>query len=171
MATLISIDPGITGAICIWQDGKAPRVEDMPTIRCGKVRRAVNAALLAHILGGIDGPVDVWVEKSWPRPNDGAHQAFRFGENYGVVLGVIAALGYAAYFVTPQQVRQALSDSGIRSEREQIAWIESERTRQSLRARKAKADVEIDKRRGGIVVHAPVFIPKKEMARYLADLN
>ena len=99
MKTIISIDPGISGAVCIWRGG-VPTVEDMPTMKRGKAS-VIDVANLAHIIGGIDGPVDVIIEDVTARPGNGSVSMFSFGRNVGRIEAVPMALGYAVRYVRP----------------------------------------------------------------------
>jgi crossover junction endodeoxyribonuclease RuvC len=107
MKTLISIDPGITGALCIWEPGKTPWLEDIPVMKRGKAN-VINAAELARIIGGLEGPVDVWLEDVHAMPKNGCLASFSLGRSVGAIYGVCAALGYAVSYVAPQTWKKGL---------------------------------------------------------------
>lgn len=106
MKTTITIDPGITGAIAIWQDGEC-RIEDMPTIKRGKTN-VIDAANLTHMLEGIALPADVWIEDVHAMPRNGSLASFSLGRSVGTVYGVCAALGFAVHYVAPQMWKKGL---------------------------------------------------------------
>ena len=48
---IISIDPGINGAICFFENGQVKEVIEMPTMAEGKKnKRQLNSALLVNLL-------------------------------------------------------------------------------------------------------------------------
>ena len=91
---VIGVDPGLTGALCLLHDGID--VADMPVCD-GRV----NAHALAELVIGW-GPIAVAaVEHVHSFPGQGVASTFRFGQAYGVVLGVLAALERPIVHVTP----------------------------------------------------------------------
>lgn len=91
---IIGIDPGFTGAIAILKviDGRADvkAVFDMP-LREVNARPLVDAVKLTKILDV--GARFVVIEQAQASPQMGVTSAFRYGEGYGTVCGVCAALG------------------------------------------------------------------------------
>ena len=92
----IAIDPGKNGGIA-WRDENGVWAIDMP----GTARDLVDA------LRGIcvQFPcvfMECVIERVHAMPRDGSASAFAFGENFGMLQGVLAALGIPYRFVTPQ---------------------------------------------------------------------
>jgi len=116
----LGIDPGLAGCIAILADGDPAGFIDMPTVeRNIGTGRAIDSHELAALLRGIfqthqGADVQVWVEyvnampatkgeSGAPRAAMGSSSAFRFGEGYGVVKGVLGALGLHWQLVFPQK--------------------------------------------------------------------
>lgn len=105
---ICGIDPGVTGALSFYdtETGEPVDFADMPlTVGIGG-RKVVDGRTLAVILGE-KRPGHVFIEKVWSRPTDGVVAAFAFGMSYGIVLGVISALGIPYTEITPEQWRRA----------------------------------------------------------------
>jgi len=98
-ATVLGIDPGVSGAIAVLDvAGDLLDVIDMPILRDGsKGRATVNAPLLAAIIRET-GAATAFVEFVGSRPGEGAVGAFAFGRCKG---GTAAALGVPVTFLTP----------------------------------------------------------------------
>ena len=104
MKYFLGVDPGASGAIGVLQeDGVLLRVIDMPVIelKVGKaMKRRVSPELLAHELAPYAGAV-AFLEQVSAMPGQGVSSMFAFGESYGIVKGVLAALGMGTHLVTP----------------------------------------------------------------------
>lgn len=109
---IVGIDPGVTGAIALLDSsgtGGGIAVYDMPTMLRGRTskKQQVNAAELARIVRDCAPDLAV-VEQVNAMPRVGAKagmgaaSAFNFGHSFGVVCGVLAALGIETHYVTPQ---------------------------------------------------------------------
>jgi len=117
MTYYLGIDPGVSGAIAILNpEGKLAAVEDLPVIvaKAGKkTRRRLDARTLGYrILELVDGEVlncQVMLEDVHSMPRDGKAAAFTFGRSFGIIEGVVAALGLPYRFVTPQKWKPAMT--------------------------------------------------------------
>ena len=101
---LVGIDPGISGAISILRNGNISMVVDMPTMTEGtKSKKQINAAELANILTkeNISHDDRVILENVSAMPGQGVTGMFSFGQSFGVIKGVCAALSLPIYFVRP----------------------------------------------------------------------
>ncbi len=95
--TIIGIDPGATGALAIL-DGLGLDVVDMPMLAGHVHAHALAAQLIAW------GPVDrVCVEHQQAYPRQGISSAFKTGEGFGIIVGVLAVLERPVVFVTASQ--------------------------------------------------------------------
>lgn len=121
---LLGIDPGLSGAVAwFWPAVNAIRADDMP-----RVDNEVNAAQLAAWLRDVR-PDCVFMEDAWSRPNDGHMQAFRFGQSFGAVKGVLAALGLPYSLVRPQLWKRDLRLTPDKEQSRALAirtWPESD---------------------------------------------
>lgn len=100
---IVGIDPGLDGAIALLDTDEARIiVHDMPTgvITKSKTKRYILAEQLADIL---DKPAItvVWLEQVSSSPQQGVVSAFSFGEGFGIVKGVCAALRIPIWMVPP----------------------------------------------------------------------
>jgi len=103
----IGIDPGINGAISIVENKKIIEVHDTPTMIDGKKnKRQINGAQVTNIIKEIlnDGKeVVVVVEHVNAMPGQGVTSMFNFGQSFGVIKGICAALSVPIYFVRPSK--------------------------------------------------------------------
>ena len=104
---IIGIDPGINGAICFFEKGKVLDVIDMPTMADGKKnKRQVNGQ---QVFNEISKRIDLYkienikvvVEKVSAMPGQGVTSMFNFGQSFGVIKGVCAAMQLPIFFVRP----------------------------------------------------------------------
>ena len=115
MNYVIGIDPGISGAIAIFEDGVLDCVVDMPTLKIasGKTMKShISAIGLVRILGTwalvSDGQAHVVIEKVGALPGNGSVSMFNFGRSAGIIEGVVAAMQFPSTYVTPQQWTKAV---------------------------------------------------------------
>ena len=104
---IIAIDPGINGAISIIENKKIIEVYDTPTMIDGKKnKRQINGAQVTNIikerLNG-EKEVVVVVEHVNAMPGQGVTSMFNFGQSFGVIKGICAALNLPIYFVRPSK--------------------------------------------------------------------
>lgn len=108
MSVVIGIDPGLTGAIAVL--GEAIEAYDMPVMAKGTGKKQqVNAAEVANILLCHQGAATVYLERVAAMPKQGVSSTFSFGETFGVMRGVTAALGIPLELVTPQSWKRRFS--------------------------------------------------------------
>jgi len=102
---IIGIDPGINGAISILENKKILEVYDTPTMIEGKKnKRQINGAQVTNIIKerlNKEQEVVVVVEHVNAMPGQGVTSMFNFGQSFGVIKGICAALSIPIYFVRP----------------------------------------------------------------------
>ena len=104
---IIGIDPGINGAICFFKKGKVIDVIDMPTIAEGKKnKRQINCQqvfneIFSKIQKDPTENIKVVVEKVSAMPGQGVTSMFNFGQSFGAIKGICAAMQLPIYFVHP----------------------------------------------------------------------
>ena len=102
---IIGIDPGVSGAICILTDGKITEIYEMPTMIDGKKnKKQVNGAQVANIIKErLDDKkeIAVVVEHVNAMPGQGVTSMFNFGQSFGVLKGICAALKLPVHFIRP----------------------------------------------------------------------
>tara|TARA_B100000073_G_C23518549_1_gene486881 strand:+ start:162 stop:608 length:447 start_codon:yes stop_codon:yes gene_type:complete len=104
---IIGIDPGLSGAIAIFENNKVISIFDMPVMSEGKKnKRQINSAQLVSILKDniqAEDEVCVVVEQVNAMPGQGVTSMFNFGQSFGAIKGVCAALNLPIFFVRPSK--------------------------------------------------------------------
>ena len=104
---IIGIDPGLSGAIAVLKNNKVLNMFEMPVMSEGKKnKRQLNSAQLVKLLkDNIDDneEVSVVVEQVNAMPGQGVTSMFNFGQTFGAIKGVCAALGLPIFFVRPSK--------------------------------------------------------------------
>ena len=104
---IIGIDPGISGSICFFEDGKILDVLEMPTMTDGKKnKKQVNGAQIyneisAKIRGIEKQNLRVIIEQVSAMPGQGVTSMFNFGQSFGILKGICSAMQLPMYFVRP----------------------------------------------------------------------
>ena len=104
---VIGIDPGLSGAIAILEENKVLSLFDMPVMAEGKKnKRQLNSAQLVNIIQDNTNEEDeiaVVVEQVNAMPGQGVTSMFNFGQTFGAIKGVCAALKLPIFFVRPSK--------------------------------------------------------------------
>ena len=106
---IIGIDPGLSGSICFFEDGKIIDVIEMPTMTEGKKnKKQVNGAqiyneFLKRISKTDKHKIRVVIEQVSAMPGQGVTSMFNFGQTFGAIKGICAALNLPIYFVRPSK--------------------------------------------------------------------
>ena len=104
---IIGIDPGISGSICFFKDGKILDVIEMPTMTEGKKnKRQVNGSQIyneiSKRLNKIEShQIKVIIEQVSAMPGQGVTSMFNFGQSFGILKGICSAMQLPMYFVRP----------------------------------------------------------------------
>ena len=112
---IIGIDPGISGSICFFEDGKILDVVEMPTMTEGKKnKRQVNGSQVYNeILKMINHEeredVRVIIEQVSAMPGQGVTSMFNFGQSFGILKGMCSAMQLPMYFVRPAKWKKYFS--------------------------------------------------------------
>ncbi len=103
----IGIDPGLTGALALLNDDSSiSDLTDMPVVPLTGKRNQVNAVELSRIIKfwQTDNPkITAFLEQVSAMPGQGVSSMFGFGVSFGIVRGVLAALGIPVVLITPQK--------------------------------------------------------------------
>jgi crossover junction endodeoxyribonuclease RuvC len=102
---IIGIDPGLSGGIAVLEDNKVKELFDMPVMPDGKKnKRQLNSALLAKLIKDhiedIEDTVTI-VEQVNAMPGQGVTSMFNFGQTFGAIKGICAALELPIYLIRP----------------------------------------------------------------------
>ncbi|MDB2652354.1 crossover junction endodeoxyribonuclease [Candidatus Pelagibacter bacterium] len=104
---IIGIDPGISGSICFFQDGKIIDVVEMPTMTEGKKnKKQVNGSQIFNEISFRINKLDkkdvkVIIEQVSAMPGQGVTSMFNFGQSFGILKGICSAMQLPMYFVRP----------------------------------------------------------------------
>ncbi len=104
---IIGIDPGISGSICFFENGKILDVVEMPTMIDGKKnKRQVNGAQIFNEISKRISKIEkenlkVVIEHVSAMPGQGVTSMFNFGQSFGILKGICSAMQIPMYFVRP----------------------------------------------------------------------
>ena len=104
---ILGIDPGLSGAIAILEKKKVLNLFDMPVMAEGKKnKKQLNSAQLVNIIreNSIgEEEIVVVVEQVNAMPGQGVTSMFNFGQTFGAIKGICAALNLPIFFVRPSK--------------------------------------------------------------------
>jgi len=112
---VIGIDPGISGSICFFQDGKIIDVVEMPTMTDGKKnKKQVNGSQIFNEISERIKKIDkknirVIIEQVSAMPGQGVTSMFNFGQSFGILKGICSAMQLPMYFVRPAKWKKYFS--------------------------------------------------------------
>ena len=104
---IIAIDPGISGSLCFFEEGKIIDIIEMPNMAAGKKnKRQVNGAQIYNeislrIKNFQKENIKVVIEQVSAMPGQGVTSMFNFGQSFGVLKGICSAMQLPMYFVRP----------------------------------------------------------------------
>ena len=104
---IIGIDPGISGSICFFNEGKIIDVVEMPTMTEGKKnKKQVNGSQIFNEISERIKEIDkkdikVVIEQVSAMPGQGVTSMFNFGQAYGILKGICSSMQLPMYFVRP----------------------------------------------------------------------
>ena len=104
---IIGIDPGISGALCFFEDGQVKEIIDMPVMADGKKnKRQINASqtyneISKRINKLPKKDIIVVIEQVSAMPGQGVTSMFNFGQSFGVLKGICSAMQLSMHFVRP----------------------------------------------------------------------
>ena len=104
---IIGIDPGISGSICFFEDGKVIDIIEMPSMAEGKKnKKQVNGSqiyneIYSRIKKLNKHDIKVVIEQVSAMPGQGVTSMFNFGQSFGILKGICSAMELPMYFVRP----------------------------------------------------------------------
>ena len=103
---IIGIDPGISGSICFFKDGRILEVIEMPVMTEGKKnKKQVNGAQIYNEfvkrINNKGNQIRVVIEQVSAMPGQGVTSMFNFGQSYGILKGICSAMQLPMFFVRP----------------------------------------------------------------------
>lgn len=121
---ILGIDPGLNGALALLPlvGPGITELYDMPVLTLK--RRELDAYRLASIIDGHAHEIaEVWLERVWSRPGEGAIQGFAFGEVYGLIKGVCCASFLPVHEVAPVKWKRTMGVTGDKDESRKAASV------------------------------------------------
>ena len=112
---IIGVDPGISGSICFFENGKIIDVIEMPTMTDGKKnKRQVNGAQIYNEISARINNIEkkdirVIIEQVSAMPGQGVTSMFNFGQSFGILKGICSAMQLPMYFVRPAKWKKYFS--------------------------------------------------------------
>ena len=112
---VIGIDPGISGSICFFHEGKIIEVVEMPTMAEGKKnKKQVNGSQIFNEISERIKKIDkkdirVIIEQVSAMPGQGVTSMFNFGQSFGILKGICSAMQLPMYFVRPAKWKKYFS--------------------------------------------------------------
>ena len=104
---IIGIDPGISGAICFFENGQVKEIINMPVMADGKKnKRQINGPqtyneILRRIKNYPKKDITVVIEQVSAMPGQGVTSMFNFGQSFGVIKGICSAMQLSMFFIRP----------------------------------------------------------------------
>ena len=103
---VVGIDPGISGSICFFKDGRILEVIEMPVMTEGKKnKKQVNGAQIYNEflkrINKKDDEIRVVIEQVSAMPGQGVTSMFNFGQSFGILKGICSAMQLPMFFVRP----------------------------------------------------------------------
>jgi len=104
---IIGIDPGISGAICFFKNGKIIDAIEMPSMAEGKKnKKQVNGSQIFNeislrIKNSNKKDIKVVIEQVSAMPGQGVTSMFNFGQSFGILKGICSAMHLSMHFVRP----------------------------------------------------------------------
>ncbi len=127
---IIGIDPGISGAMCFFEEGIVKEVIDMPVMADGKKnKRQVNGPQIVHEIQKRIGNIPkknifVVVEHVSAMPGQGVTSMFNFGQSFGVIKGICSAMQLPIHFVRPAKWKKYFNEINTSKEASRSRAIE-----------------------------------------------
>jgi crossover junction endodeoxyribonuclease RuvC len=122
-AAVVGIDPGLDGAVALILPGRV-EAHVTPTLAPGRggKRRFDSAGMVALLEAH---PVDLAaIEQVGPMPKQGVVSTFRFGEGYGLWLGMLSALRIPFVTAAPQAWKAAVLAGTARDKAAAVAFAQ-----------------------------------------------
>ena len=109
---VFGIDPGVNGALSVYEHKKLKEVFDMPTMSEGKKnKKQINSAQLTLEIKKriISQDVAVVIEHVTAMPGQGVTSMFNFGQSFGILKGICSAMQLPMYFIRPAKWKKYFS--------------------------------------------------------------
>ena len=102
MSVVVGVDPGITGALALYEHGTLTEVVDMPVFD-----GTASATGIADVFT-LWAPDFIAVEHVQPMPKNGSIASFSLGKNFGIILGVAGAMRHPVIKLRPNEWKKRM---------------------------------------------------------------
>ena len=106
MTVCVGIDPGLSGAVGVLNNGEFVRVEDIPTVLKGSgvVKNEVDPyglyKMIRYLTQGYE-EAEIALERVSAMPGQGSSSVFSFGDTYGCCRSAATISGHPVFLVPP----------------------------------------------------------------------
>lgn len=117
----LGVDPGLTGGLALVNGAGLLSVKRMAELVIDGRHPKLSGALLAAWLTGQWSAlqtleptgVAAFIERAQAFPQEGVSSAFNYGTTWGIVIGVVEAMGLPLAFVPPATWKKAMGLAGL----------------------------------------------------------
>lgn len=149
----VGIDPGVTGGLAVISHRGLVTVGDLPAIersrKKGKGKKkqtVVNQVdavalreLLRDLLTGYDkNEIRFYLELVNSRPMQSSQSVFSMGHSTGIIEGVVGAMGYRLFFITPAEWKRGVALKPVKFEPEAVPETDTMKRRRKDAEKKEK---------------------------------
>ena len=118
---VMGIDNGIGGGIVVVDEEVVICKAPMPVIKLKK-RSVYDMDVIVAMIRSA-APVHVFIEKAQAMPKQGVTGMFHYGEGFGIIQGIVAALGIPRTLVTPQAWQKVMFEGLSKDEDTKILGL------------------------------------------------
>ncbi len=105
---IVGIDPGVTGAMAVFERGALIAVRDLPVLD-GRIDGAELTDMFNDYAEPGDQDLTVYLENTQPMPKNGSIASFSLGLNTGIIVGVVQSLRHPLVRVRPATWKSKMS--------------------------------------------------------------
>ena len=100
---IVGIDPGVTGALAVHENGVLTNVEDLPVLD-GRIDGKALSDLLIDVSAHA-----IYLEDTHAMPKNGSIASYSLGLNTGIIVGVVQSLSHPLVRVRPATWKTKMS--------------------------------------------------------------
>jgi crossover junction endodeoxyribonuclease RuvC len=104
---IVGIDPGVTGALAVHENGVLTNVEDLPVLD-GRIDGKALSDLLIDVSAHA-----IYLENTQPMPKNGSIASYSLGLNTGIIIGVVQSLSHPLVRVRPSTWKAKMAVSRL----------------------------------------------------------
>lgn len=116
MKTVLGIDPGTTGALCLYdpKEDHIMGVWDIPNMErmYGKGQQVDGEKLYELLVKICDSQTVIYIESVGAMPKQGVTSSFNFGHTVGTIYGIVSTLTLPFFYIHPMTWKKKFSAVG-----------------------------------------------------------